>query len=306
MPRKWLLFFICLRARVKEKYKKMKVLVFGGKGWIGQQMTRLLRENGHEVVLTDVRADDEPAVAMALEESKPSHVLCLVGRTHGPGHNTIDYLEQPGKLVENIRDNLYAPMVLALLCKERSIHFTYLGTGCIFNREDPTSHAYTEASRPDFFGSSYSVVKGFTDRMMHLLEEDVLNVRIRMPITAEIHPRNFVTKIASYAKVCSIPNSMTVLPSLLPAMMGMMERYRVGTVNLTNPGVISHNEILEMYRDIVDPAFTWKNFTLEEQDAVLASKRSNNQLDTSVLEQEYPGVPDIQRAVRECLQNMKK
>jgi 3,5-epimerase/4-reductase len=282
----------------------MRVLVFGGNGWIGQQMTSLLLAGGHDVLLADARADNEAAVVDALERHAPSHVLCLIGRTHGPGYNTIDYLEQPGKLVDNIRDNLYAPLVLALLCKARGIHLTYLGTGCIFNQEDPVSRAYKETDKPDFFGSSYSIVKGFTDRVMHLLD-GVLNVRIRMPITAEIHPRNFITKITTYANVCSIPNSMTVLPNLLPIMMDMMERRREGTVNLTNPGVISHNEILEMYRDIVDPSFTWQNFTLEEQDAILASKRSNNQLDTSLLEGEYKNVKNIRDAVRDCLLEMR-
>lgn len=282
----------------------MRVLVFGGNGWIGQQMTSLLLAGGHDVLLADARADNEAAVVDALDRHAPSHVLCLIGRTHGSGYNTIDYLEQPGKLVDNIRDNLYAPLVLALLCKARGIHLTYLGTGCIFNQQDPVSRVYKETDQPDFFGSSYSIVKGFTDRVMHLLD-GVLNVRIRMPITAEIHPRNFITKITTYAKVCSIPNSMTVLPNLLPIMMDMMERRREGTVNLTNPGVISHNEILEMYRDIVDPSFTWQNFTLEEQDAILASKRSNNQLDTSLLEGEYKNVKNIRDAVRDCLVEMR-
>jgi 3,5-epimerase/4-reductase len=282
----------------------MRLLVFGGNGWIGQQMTSLLLAGGHDVLLADARADNEAAVVDALDRHAPSHVLCLIGRTHGSGYNTIDYLEQPGKLVDNIRDNLYAPLVLALLCKARGIHLTYLGTGCIFNQEDPVSRAYKETDQPDFFGSSYSIVKGFTDRVMYLLD-GVLNVRIRMPITAEIHPRNFITKITTYANVCSIPNSMTVLPNLLPIMMDMMERRREGTVNLTNPGVISHNEILEMYRDIVDPSFTWQNFTLEEQDAILASKRSNNQLDTSLLEGEYKNVKNIRDAVRDCLVEMR-
>ena len=37
------------------------------------------------------------------------------------------------KLVENMRDNLWGPMVIAQICKENDIHFTYMGTGCIFH-----------------------------------------------------------------------------------------------------------------------------------------------------------------------------
>ena len=45
----------------------------------------------------------------------------------------------------------------------------------------------------------------------------------------------------------------------------MMKKNITGTINFTNPGLISHNEILEMYKEIVDNNFTWTNFTKEEQ-----------------------------------------
>lgn len=287
-------------------------LVFGGRGWIGGQLVALLRSRGHIVACAEARADDVGAVATELDALKPDRVVCLVGRTHGPGCGTIDYLEQPGKLRENVRDNLFAPMTLALLCQARGIHMTYMGTGCIFEYDEAAgrgvgsvANGFRESDEPNFFGSSYSTVKGFTDRLMHQLEGSVLNVRIRMPIVGEHHPRNFITKITRYAKVCSIPNSMTVLPTLLPCLADMMEGRVLGTVNLTNPGVISHNEILAMYRDIVDPTFTWENFSVEEQNAVLASRRSNNLLDTSRLVGLFPNVPGIREAVQGALVSMR-
>ena len=58
-------------------------------------------------------------------------MLCLVGRTHGKIDNkeytTIDYLEQPGKIYENVRDNLYSPVFLALLAMKHKKHLTYMG-----------------------------------------------------------------------------------------------------------------------------------------------------------------------------------
>jgi 3,5-epimerase/4-reductase len=133
----------------------------------------------------------------------------------------------------------------------------------------------------------------------------VLNVRIRMPITGDFNLRNFITKIITYKKVCSIKNSMTVLPELLPLLIDMAKNKIVGTVNLTNPGLISHNEILEMYRQIVKPDFTWENFTVQEQNEILAAGRSNNYLDTTRLESLYPNVKNIRDAVKECLEKMK-
>jgi len=134
--------------------------------------------------------------------------------------------------------------------------------------------------------------------------DNVLNVRIRMPITDEIHPRNFITKITRYQKICSIHNSMSVLPELLPVMIDMCEKGTTGTINLTNPGLISHNEILEMYREIVDAKFTWENFDIDEQRKILESERSNNFLDTSRLESMYK-VKHIKDAVRDVLYRMK-
>tara|TARA_B100000035_G_C20526170_1_gene347564 strand:- start:82 stop:462 length:381 start_codon:yes stop_codon:yes gene_type:complete len=126
-----------------------------------------------------------------------------------------------------------------------------------------------------------------------------------MPITGEENSRNFITKITNYEYICSIPNSMTVLPELLPLVLDMMKNKTVGTINLTNPGLISHNEILEMYKEIVDPEFTWKNFTKEEQSKILDSDRSNNYLETKKLESLYPSILNIKESVRNCLKKYK-
>jgi 3,5-epimerase/4-reductase len=282
----------------------MKFLIYGHQGWIGRQVVPML-QNKHEVALGDARIDDEDHVEKEILQHKPDRIISLTGRTHGEGIQTIDYLEKPGKLVENLKDNLYGPLVLAILCLNFNIHLTYLGTGCIFNDQDD-QHNFTEDQKPNFFGSSYSVVKGFTDRLMHKFQNNVLNVRARMPINDHHHPRNFITKITKYEKICSIANSMTVLPDLLPLMIDMAERKVTGTINLTSPGVITHNEILEMYKEIVDPNFTWQNFTIEEQDKILASKRSNNSLDTSKLVSMYPHVLPIKESLRKCLERMKE
>ena len=274
----------------------MRILIYGHRGWIGSKLVELCTSP----LLGQARVDDVPAVRAELEALRPDRVICCIGRTHGPGCGTIDYLE--GKLRDNLRDNLFAPLSLALTCQELGRHLTYLGTGCIFEYAKDAGR-FDEAAEPNFFGSGYSVVKGMTDRLVHQLPH-VLNVRIRMPITDEVHPRNFITKITKYAKICSVPNSMTVLDDLLPLMLDMCKKGAVGTVNLCNPGVMSHDEILALYRDIVDPDFTWENFSLEEQAAQLAAGRSNNHMDTALLESRYPQVLPLREAVTAALRRM--
>lgn len=292
----------------------MKILVYGSKGWIGGQFTDIMKKSelyeSTDFVLGTARVNNIDALKKEIEDVAPTHVISFIGRTHGTigdkKYTTIDYLEQKGKINDNVRDNLFSPISLALICKERGIHYTYLGTGCIFkfDEEHPfgkQENGFTEDSLPNFFGSGYSVVKGYTDQLMHFFGDSVLNLRIRMPITGEVNPRNFITKITTYENICSIPNSMTVLPELLPKVLDMMKNGVTGTMNLTNPGLISHNEMLEMFREIVDPEFVWNNFSIEEQAKILASERSNNFLDTSRLQQLYPDVKPIKESVRDMM-----
>ena len=286
----------------------MKFIIYGSKGWIGQQVVKLLLDQGETVIDAEARADDEKAVEEELINTNPDRILSFIGRTFGTDNGklypTIDYLELPGKLVENVRDDLYSPFVLATLAKKYNIHLTLMNTGCIFNGYP--DGGYTEEALPDFFGSSYSTVKGYTDRIMYFFEDSVLTLRLRMPVTSDLGPRNFITKIMTYDKICSIPNSMSVLPELLPLMIDMSKKKVFGVLNYTNPGQISHNEILEMVKEIYDPNFTWENFTLEEQSKILLSARSNNHLNTDRLQQLYPDVLPIKDAVRKVIEEMAR
>jgi len=292
----------------------MKVLVYGSRGWIGKQFINLLKQNKVNFIEGRERVDNISELNREIDNVKPTHIISFIGRTHGiyngKEYSTIDYLEQKGCVKYNVRDNLFSPLILVKLCKDKNIHYTYLGTGCIFKYDNnhPSEKeidGFNEMSKPNFFGSSYSIVKGYTDQLMNLYKEDVLNLRIRMPITAEDNPRNFITKITNYEKICSMSNSMSVLPDLLPLVIEMMESKQTGTINLTNPGLISHNEILEMYRKYVNPNFVWQNFSINEQNKILDSERSNNYLDTTKLKELFPNVKNIKNSVKNVLQNYK-
>ena len=104
-----------------------------------------------------------------------------------------------------------------------------------------------------------------------------------MPISDDLSHRNFITKIVKYDRVVNIPNSMTVLTELLPISLTMAQRRLTGIYNFCNPGAISHNEILDMYKKYIDPEYTYTNFTVDEQAKILKAGRSNNTLDHTKL-----------------------
>jgi dTDP-4-dehydrorhamnose reductase len=287
----------------------MIVYIIGHKGWIGQKMCKLFEENDIQVVLSEFRAEDNRIYEDILNK-KVTHVFCCSGRTHGEldgkVYQTIDYLEDIKTTSINVNDNLYVPVSLAMFCDKNSLHFTYIGTGCIFNYDEEhtieNGKGFTEEDYPNFFGSQYSIVKGFTDKLIR--NTGALTLRIRMPLSSDKSDRNFISKITKYEKICSIKNSMTVLDDMLPLCISMMKNNEKGTYNFTNPGSISHNEILELYTEIVDPNFKWTNFDITEQDKILKSKRSNNFLDTTKLTNKY-SVKNIKEATIDVLHKMK-
>lgn len=314
-----------------QRRRSYTFLIYGAKGWIGSMFYDYCVKEKIRCVKGKARIDNLNDLSKEIDDVKPTHVISFTGRTYGEidgvKYNTIDYLEQKGKLYENIRDNLYGPLNLVMACNEKA-HLTYMGTGCIFNSsyengyEKQPTNKYDENSEPDFFGSSYSIVKGFTDKLMHTLPDKlykepcgcedycyepyyngVLNLRIRMPITSNDEPRNFISKILRYEKICSIQNSMTVLDDYIPIIFDMIVNCKKGTYNCTNPGTISHNEILSLYKEHVDPNFEWKNFTVKEQNEILASERSNNMLDTTLIKSEHPNLKPIKESVIGILKN---
>ena len=133
-------------------------------------------------------------------------------------------------------------------------------------------------------------------------------LRVRMPISDDLSPRNFITKIVKYDKVVNVPNSMTVLTELLPVSLGMAEKNLVGIYNFCNPGAISHNEVLDLYKKYIDPEYTYTNFSLEEQDKILKAGRSNNTLDHDKLVAACEGLGEINEihvAMEKVFQRMR-
>ena len=174
------------------------------------------------------------------------------------------------------------------------MHVTNFATGCIYKYD--AAHTiggmpFTEDDDPNFGGSFYSETKSLVEMMLRHYP-NVMQCRVRMPIDGDLqNPRNFITKIANYAKVVNIPNSMTVLDELLPMAIDGALRGLTGAFNWTNPGTISHNELLELYRGYLHPEFTWENFTEEEQAEVIKAPRSNNTMCGKKFPCRLPGGP---------------
>lgn len=250
----------------------LKLVVFGGRGWLGQWM--LPRMSGtFDIRLSDQRISPSTDVVDFLGGDR---ALCLIGRTRGGEFNNIDYLEDVGKTKENVESNLAAPLILAMEASRQKVHLTYFGTACLFQAD----REYGPDDIPNYTGSAYCTVKGVTDQLMNRFD-NVLNVRLRMPVTDMESAQCYVKKLVTYGATCGVlsrKNTITIMQSVLFQLELSIIVQQTGPLHLVNKGPISHAEILELYKKIVNPKFTYKLQTEDEHREALRAARSDVRL----------------------------
>lgn len=267
-------------------------------------MGPILDKAGIEWQYATTRLEMRESLIKEIEEYKPTHVLNCAGVTGRPNVDWCEFNKD-----KTIRANIIGGLNLIDVCSMHDIHCTTMATGCIFEYDDKhplgSGIGFTEDELPNFTDSWYSKTKGFFEQMARSYDNSCI-LRLRMPLSDDLSPRNFITKISKYEKVVNIPNSMSVLSDLLPTIPGFMARGLTGVWNFTNPGVISHNEVLDLYTKYIDPDFKYQNFTLEQQNKILAAGRSNNELDATKLIKAFPQIEHIKPAMEKLFQRMKK
>ncbi len=274
--------------------RQPKILIFGP-GWLGHKLAEYLHAE-----LSSIDITDKPAVVALLDRVRPDVVVNTAGKTGKPN---IDWCEDHKQ--ETIQSNIVGPLVLLGACEPRGIRLVHLSSGCIFTGASPHTGGFTELDAPNPV-SFYSWTKAYADEVLQKFP--VLILRLRMPVDKESNQRNLITKLAGYAKVINVENSITVVDDLLAATGALIEQGATGIYNVANPGPVRHEEILAMYREIVDPAHVYELIGTEElYDLGLAKAgRSNCVLNTTKLGEAGVILPDARERIRESLFEYKR
>lgn len=245
----------------------MKVCILGASGFMGERCALYFESRGHEVFTERVDVTDVNAVRGAFEKYSPDVVINFAGVRAYP---TIDWCEDHKE--ETVAVNVGGAINVAVVAIERGIYSIQIASGCIYSGDE--NEEFTEEDEPNFTGSFYSRMRIV---MQNALEElPVLQVRIRMPISLSAHPRNLLTKIASYKKVISLPNSITLIEDMFVALEKLSEIRPTGILNLTNDGYVTHGDLLAAYKKIVDPSHEYELIDVKELETnVVKAGRSN-------------------------------
>ena len=272
----------------------MKVLIFGGKGYFGGKFKEIFPDALSPE--TDISCPSD--VAKVLDAEKPDVVINAAGKT---GRPNVDWCEDHKP--ETLRSNVTGPIVLLEACTKRSIYWVQMGTGCVYT-VDKGGKGFSEEDPPNFSGSFYSLSKAWMEQILR--EFPVLQLRLRMPFDNTPHDRNLITKLTKYSRVIDVQNSLTYLPDFLRAAKMLIEKRKTGIYNITNPGSLSPYQVMELYREIVDPKHTFTKLSLTELPTQVKAGRSNCTLSTDKLEREGVTMMPVNEAMRRALESIAR
>ncbi len=250
----------------------MKIYILGASGFMGTGMSEYLIEKGHTVFTERVDITDMASLRKAFSETKPEVVINFAGVRTVPN---VDWCED--NKLETVRVNVSGAINAMSAAIEVGAYPIQVSSGCVYSGDE--SHAFTEEDSPNFYGSFYSRMRIVLENS--LKELPVLYLRLRMPISYKSHPRNTINKIISYSKVISVPNSVTLVEDMYPAIEHLINVKYFGVLNLTNEGYVTHGQILEAYKKYVKPDHVFELITPKElEEKVTKTGRSNCVLST--------------------------
>jgi len=277
----------------------MKILIIGN-GWLGKRCKEVW---GDEAVILGARElETKQDVLKLLHEHRPDAVLNAAGRKGSPN---VDWCETHP--LETIIGNVRLPLLIAEACQERGVYLLHIGSGCIFYGDSPHPD---KAWREGDFGNPrpvYSRTKWAADLVLSTLP-NVGIARIRLPIDSIPHAGNLIDKLAQYEKIIDVANSVTIIPDMIPALYQLMQKKAAGIFHVTNPGIVRHRDIIQLYTELVDPAHTNEWITEGELVAQgLASQgRSNNVLFSDNLQKAGIVMPPAQESLRAVMREYGK
>lgn len=274
----------------------MKYVILGN-GYVGNYLAKTLPN----ATLYPQKLTETYQIKELMLKYFPSHTLInCAGKTGKPN---VDWCERNKEATFDGNVNL--PLMIAEACKEIKQPWVHIGSGCIYNGYDKE---FTEEDEPNFDGSYYARTKAWSQDLLKGYDE-VLILRIRMPIDDKLSERNYITKIVSYARqgrtLYDLPNSMTILSDLAGAIQHLTEQGSTGTYNVVNKGGMTISEILRLYRQYVDPLLEYKITSYEEVRSNLVADRSNCILSCQKLQDDGFEMPLLEGRIVDIMKGLR-
>lgn len=169
-----------------------------GNGYLGNRFANFLQDS----VITEHRINTIDDISTQIEKYDPEVIINAIGKT---GRPNIDLCESNKD--ETFFSNVTVPAMMAEACLETDTYMVHIGSGCIYETSRCSGIWFSENDKPNFKKSLYSRTKIFAEDILSEYE-NVLQLRIRIPIDNIPSSRNLIDKLIGYKQVINIPNSI--------------------------------------------------------------------------------------------------
>lgn len=280
-----------------------KVVVLGA-GWIGTRIAEELARNKtglhfacppHPVSKRIAAIQD---VVEIIKEHDADVVINAIGKTGKPN---IDWCEQ--NRIETYFSNVTVPYLIQRAAYECGVKMVHLSSGCIYEGEGPEG-GWKETDLPNCLKSFYSTTKYQAEQLLNMgdmMYKNTLILRIRIPFSIHPHERNLFDKLAGFDKIVNVKNSLTDVELFINTLRFLLGTPVHGTYNVVCRGGIKFEEVMRMYKALVDPAKVFELITANELQLLVHAKRSNCVLSTVKLRGLGFQIPNVNKAIEDAL-----
>lgn len=318
-----------------------KFVLLGHTGYIGEAFATELAARGEETICLSRRQLDYTSFSTLrrfLTDVRPSFLINCAGYTGKPN---VDACES--KQADTILGNVSLPQTIADACEVTGVPWGQVSSGCIYSgaklrvpgrpdriekdlmapavrplwETDPSIlFGFTEEDPPNFSFrdppcSFYSGTKALGEEVL-AGRDNMYVCRLRIPFDHVDSPRNYLTKIQTYAQVYDNVNSLSHRGDFARACLDLWQvRAPFGTYNVTNPGWVTTRQVVELLQQKLGLS---RSFVYFENDAEFyqkaAAPRSNTVLETAKLRSTGISLRAVEEVLVETLvrlaENQKK
>ncbi len=287
------------------------IYLLGGSGYIGTAYKRYFQRKGipfRSLSRSEVDYTNPATLTAALKAEKPEFLVNAAGYTGKPNVDACEVHK-----AECLAGNAVLPGLIAQACEAASVPWGHVSSGCIYTGSRLDGSGFTELDPPNFSFrknncSFYSGTKALGEEVLAEYR-NVYIWRVRIPFDHYEHPRNYLTKLMRYPYLLDATNSISELQEFVDASLMCWEiRVPFGIYNMTNPGIVTTREVVELIREsgVCDKEFTF--FTNEAEFMRVAAKtpRSNCVMDTDKLLSTGITLTEVHEAIWRDLRKWKK
>ncbi|MDQ8205193.1 sugar nucleotide-binding protein [Pelagicoccus sp. SDUM812003] len=303
------------------------IVLVGSTGYVGTSFKALLEAKGvafKTLSGRDLANGSKKAFADSLKDLGASFLINCAGYTGKPNVDACEL--DKGNCLDG---NAVLPGVIREVCSDLSIGWGHVSSGCIFADERPGGGGWREDDAPNFCFrkppcSFYSGTKALGEEVLgwreveregewpawqHESDAEGYVWRLRIPFNEIDNPRNYLTKVQSYATLLEARNSLSQLEDFVAACFACVEKKApYGIYNVTNPGSVTTSQVVGIIKDLGVNEKDFKFFEDVEDFMSKAAKtpRSNCVLDSSKLESVGIAMRPVEEALEWSLKNWKK